>query len=139
MKRCWIVLVVAVGLVLWQDRPAQAKGGFGFTLGLRLTGDFSWVKWCDNPCKPATPWPQMGYPPVGWTPAATGVPGYPNYSVPYAGYPQAAYPQPDGKPAIQPAPVDSAPLPAQKPPVTNEPPLAPGGNGVIFQVYPFKG
>lgn len=84
MKKCLLGCVVALALLFASAGSAKADGGFGFSTGLRLSGDMSWYGWrgCNNcgggggaPAGPSV-WPMggpgmmpMGGPPMmpmGW-------------------------------------------------------------------------
>lgn len=79
MKHSLLGITLVLGLVLSLETPAQAEGGFGFSIGLRLRGDLNWWSHCGNNGYGS---PQVWSVPGGYQP-------YP-YDYPYAG--GGAYP-----------------------------------------------
>src|SRR5262245_36373037 len=120
MKRSLLPGVLALAALIFAVAPAQGEGGFGWTFGLRLTGDASW--WCDPGRGGNGPqvWPAYGpnggYP--GW---GNGYNGYSPYGYPggYGGYGGPVYGTPVPTGSELPKPKDTpkdTPNPGGKPP-----------------------
>jgi hypothetical protein len=103
MKRNLMVFALVLTLAVANIETARADGGFGFSAGLRLSGDFSWSGW--HRCKSNGPamWPMAApayYPqPWGYSYPAPMMGGFdygyaPGYAAPMQYAPVQASPSP---------------------------------------------